>query len=224
MFGNLFVTNLFVVVLIMCTVLINSCENNKIEGGNKLTVYESKYIEFNESEANDNHYAVVLPANDLPKSNEDVMCKLEVDVNHVDSVNNEFSDYPEITYSKNWSIDEAYLLAKIAMAEAEGEGLETKVLIMLTVLNRVHSVEFPNTIEEVIFENHNGEYQFTPISNGRWDRVEPNEECFEALRIVYDLKYDISNGALFFEACQGDSWHSRNLEFIRQSDNTRFYK
>ena len=34
--------------------------------------------------------------------------------------------YPEFTYSKDWSAKESYLLAKIAMAEAEGCNTQTK--------------------------------------------------------------------------------------------------
>ena len=62
--------------------------------------------------------------------------------------------YPEFTYSKDWSEEEAYLLAKIAMAEAEGCNTQTKALIIMCVLNRVESNEFPDTIEEVIFQKN----------------------------------------------------------------------
>lgn len=60
--------------------------------------------------------------------------------------------YPEFTYSKDWSAQESYLLARIAMAEAEGCNTQTKTLIIMCVLNRVWSDEFPDTIEEVIFQ------------------------------------------------------------------------
>ena len=47
------------------------------------------------------------------------------------------------------------------MAEAESEDTEGKALVMLVVLNRVWDDEFPDTIEEVIFQKG----QFSPISN-----------------------------------------------------------
>lgn len=131
------------------------------------------------------------------------------------------NSYPEFTYSKDWSEEETYLLAKIAMAEAEGCGIQTKALIIMCVLNRVESNEFPDTIKEVIFQKN----QFSPIDNGRWDRVEPNEDCYEAVRIVTEAKYDYSEGATYFESCTDeDNWHSRNLEFLYESDGMRFYK
>lgn len=129
--------------------------------------------------------------------------------------------YPEFTYSKDWSAKESYLLARIAMAEAEGCNTQTKTLIIMCVLNRVWSDEFPDTIEEVIFQ----ENQFSPIDNGRWDRVEPNEDCYEAVKIVMEAKYDYSDGATYFENCADeDNWHSRNLEFLYESEGIRFYK
>ena len=129
--------------------------------------------------------------------------------------------YPEFTYSKDWSAQESYLLARIAMAEAEGCNTQTKTLIIMCVLNRVWSDEFPNTIEEVIFQ----ENQFSPIDNGRWDRVEPNEDCYEAVKVVMEAKYDYSGGATYFENCADeDNWHSRNLEFLYESEGIRFYK
>ena len=129
--------------------------------------------------------------------------------------------YPEFTYSKDWSAKESYLLARIAMAEAEGCNTQTKTLIIMCVLNRVWSDEFPDTIEGVIFQ----ENQFSPIDNGRWDRVEPNEDCYEAVKIVMEAKYDYSGGATYFENCADeDNWHSRNLEFLYESEGIRFYK
>lgn len=129
--------------------------------------------------------------------------------------------YPEFTYSKDWSAKESYLLARIAMAEAEGCNTQTKTLIIMCVLNRVWSDEFPDTIDEVIFQ----ENQFSPIDNGRWDRVEPNEDCYEAVKVVMEAKYDYSGGATYFENCADeDNWHSRNLEFLYESEGIRFYK
>ena len=144
-----------------------------------------------------------------PQIKEDELSKAEVD------------QYPEFKYSKDWSSEESYLLAKIAMAEAEGCNTKTKTLIIMCVLNRVWSDEFPDTIKEVIFQ----ENQFSPIDNGRWDRVEPNEDCYEAVKVVMEAKYDYSGGATYFENCADeDNWHSRNLEFLYESEGIRFYK
>jgi N-acetylmuramoyl-L-alanine amidase len=119
--------------------------------------------------------------------------------------------------------EDDYLLAKIAMAEAEGESLEGKALVIMVVLNRLEDKYFPNTVEEIIFQ-HNGDiYQFSPIADGRFYKVEPNDECWEALAMVKS-GWDESQGALYFEACKGETWHSRNLELLFEEGRHQFYK
>ena len=118
-----------------------------------------------------------------------------------------------------WTSYEGYLLARIAMAEAESEDTECKALVILTVLNRVGSDSFPDSIEEVIFQKG----QFSPISNGRWDRVEPDKDCWAALDLV-ESGWDESQGALYFEASKDhDTWHSRNLVKLFEHGVTTFY-
>lgn len=75
-----------------------------------------------------------------------------------------------LIHSMDFDANDAYLLEKIAMAEAESEDTEGKALVMLVVLNRVWDARFPDTIEEVIMQDG----AFTPVSNGRmtrWSRM-----------------------------------------------------
>lgn len=131
------------------------------------------------------------------------------------------NSYPRFSYSKDWGAEDSYLLAKIAMAEAEGESIQGKTLVILVVLNQVHNADFPNTIQDVIFE----ENQFTPVINGRFDKVEPDADCWEAVQVVMEAQYDYSDGALYFESCDdANNWHSRNLDFLYQCGNHKFYK
>lgn len=194
--------NLMIAFAIMIAYMVKECENNQIEGTNKNAVHEYE---------NDYHDAVIPPANVLPDP-EDTTLEKEKSV---------------VDNCRGISEEDEYLLAKIAMAEAEGESFEAKVLVIETILNRVKSDKFPNTIREVIFQEVNGVYQFAPIIDGRWDRIEPNEECWEAVKYVNDISnYDetISSVPLFFESCTGESWHSRNLELVIEIGNMRFYK
>ena len=125
-----------------------------------------------------------------------------------------------IIESKDWDADESYMLAKIAMAEAEGEDTEGKALVILVVLNRVWSEDFPNTIKEVIAE----EGQFTAYKNGRYDRVEPNEDCYRALEMVQVENWDKSQGALYFERTSTeDTWHNTHLKKLFTHGNHTFY-
>lgn len=128
--------------------------------------------------------------------------------------------YKSVVQSRDWGAEESEMLLRIAMAEAEGESVEGKALVMLVVLNRVWSDKFPDTIEEVIFQPR----QFSPaVEGGRYYTTEPNEECYEALKLVMS-GWDESYGALYFESCEGDSLHSRNLEFLFQVGNHKFYR
>ena len=88
----------------------------------------------------------------------------------------------------------------------EGEDTEGKALVMLVILNRIQSSSFPDSVESVIYQKH----QFQPISDGRFDRVEPSADCWEALRMVQS-GWNGSQGATYFEA-SGNGWHARNLD------------
>ena len=209
-----FAKNVFIVFIILLIALVWTSGKNENEDGSYVAVDESNVTNAN---VEDNHNTVIPPANVLPNG--------AISLESVSTEKKELSVAGR-EYSRNLSENDKYLLAKIAMAEAEGESFETKILVIFTILNRVESNEpyFPDTIKDVIFQKQNGVYQFTPIGNGRWSRVEPNQECWDAVDFVNTTSYDVSNGALYFEACSGESWHSRNLELICQSDNTRFYK
>lgn len=124
--------------------------------------------------------------------------------------------------SMDWDKDDSYMLCKIAMAEAESEGVEGKALVMLVVLNRVWSEEFPDTIEEVIFQKN----QFSPVANGRYDEdeVEPDKECYEALEMIQVEHWNESQDALYFESKSDSKWHSENLEFLFKYGRHYFYK
>ena len=178
----------------------------------------------------DNLYA---DAGDSTGKKEDADRKIEVcEINTADIVAEtqpeekeeiQETDVPEessgMIGSMDWDSEDAYLLAKIAMAEAEGEDVEGKALVILVVLNRVWSGKFPDSIPEVIFQDG----LFSPVSNGRFDRVEPDRECYEALELIQLNKWDESQGALYFESDGKSNWHRNNLHFLFQHGNHYFY-
>lgn len=137
----------------------------------------------------------------------------------IDAVMNAQSTESVPSIDDRWTKKECYMLAKLAMAEAEGEDIKGKALVIRTVLNRVNSRIFPDTIEGVIMQKN----QFTPIRNGRYDRVEPDEDCYEALEMVED-GWDESKGALYFERnTDKDTWHKKNLTKLFTHGNHTFY-
>lgn len=125
-----------------------------------------------------------------------------------------------LIHSMDFDASDAYLLEKIAMAEAESEDTEGKALVMLVVLNRVLDARFPDTIEEVIKQDG----AFTPVSNGRYDKVEPDADCMKAMELITVEHWDESQGALYFEKASGEStWHSRNLQKLFTHGAHAFY-
>lgn len=135
--------------------------------------------------------------------------------------NREETEHSEkVIQSMDWDAEEAYYLAKIAMAEAEGEDTEGKALVMLVVLNRVWSDEFPDSIQEVILQKN----QFSPVASGRFDEVEPDEDCYKALELMQIQKWDESKGATYFESESASTWHQENLQFLFQHGRHYFYK
>lgn len=124
----------------------------------------------------------------------------------------------------NLTDEEVELLAKIAMAEAEGEDMEGKALVICVVLNRVADPHFPNTIREVIFQNNGKTYQFSPVkAGGRWWTTTPNEDCYKAVEMVLG-GWDNSKGATYFTSQKQEStWHSRSLTFLFQHGCHKFY-
>lgn len=95
-----------------------------------------------------------------------------------------------------YSAGEVDLLARLIMAEAESESYSAKVAVGAVVMNRVKSPQWPNTITDVIYQNINGYYQFSPVANGTINRP-ANEESVRAAKAAMS-GYDPTNGAMFY--------------------------
>lgn len=115
--------------------------------------------------------------------------------------------------------EEQEMLLKIGMAELGDAGCTDCVaLVMRTILNRVESGRFGSSIRSVLYAQD----QFTPVMDGTFALAEPNQLCYDALDLVI-CGWDESQGALYYEFCDGPSWHSQNLNLLFQHCDTRFY-
>ena len=88
------------------------------------------------------------------------------------------------------------LLARLIMAEAEGEPYKAKLGVGAVVVNRVKDGRFPNTISGVINQKDQRFYQFTPVENGFIKKpasVDSVKAAKEAL-----LGNDPTKGAVFY--------------------------
>lgn len=116
--------------------------------------------------------------------------------------------------------EEEELLLKIGMAE-RGDTYCTDciALVMRTVLNRVETPgKFGSTIKNVIY----AEDQFTPVAEGTFEDTEPNFACQNALDMIKE-GWDDSQGALYYEWGKGETWHSKNLNYLFSHCDTKFY-
>ena len=111
------------------------------------------------------------------------------------SLNTEYEEN-DCENSNDYSNSDIELLALVTMAEAEGESEYGKRLVIDTILNRVDSGDFPNSISGVIYQSG----QFTSMWNGRVDccyvsdyivqLVEEEMQC----RSNYDVLYFTAGG------------------------------
>ena len=97
----------------------------------------------------------------------------------------------------SWSSSDLSLLARLVTAESGGEPYEGQVAVAATVINRVRSGSYPNTIPGVIYQVVDGRYyQFSPVLDGRINTAPSST----ALRAVQEAAggWDPSYGALGF--------------------------
>ena len=95
--------------------------------------------------------------------------------------------------------EELSLIALVTMAEAEGECEKGKRLVIDTILNRMDSEHFPDTVYDVIYQP----YQFSSMWNGRVDRCEVRDDICQLVK--EELEVRTSYDVIFFTAgCYSD--------------------
>lgn len=118
-------------------------------------------------------------------------------------------------------------LLRIVEAEATGEDLKGKMLIANVILNRVSDERFPDTIEEVVWQQIGGSAQFQPTIDGRIYSVEVTSDTIEAVDRVLAGE-DYSQGALYFMARMASEdnsvgWFDNNLILLFEHGGHEYY-
>ena len=90
------------------------------------------------------------------------------------------------------SDEDLELLALVTMAEAEGESELGKRLVIDTVLNRVDSSYYPNTISGVIWQKG----QFSSMYNGRVNKCYVSDDICRLIK--EELEYRRDNSVIYF--------------------------
>ena len=96
------------------------------------------------------------------------------------------------------SFNELFLLSKIITAEAGSDWLpmEWKMMVGEVLLNRIASVEFPNTIEECVYQ----EGQYYNSGSQYFAKLLPYKDCVEAARRLLSGERVINDGSVVFQA------------------------
>lgn len=105
----------------------------------------------------------------------------------------------EVAYAE-WDVplteEEIELIALLTMAEAEGESEYGKRLVIDTILNRVDSDQFPDTVYGVVYQKG----QFTSMWNGRSNKVEATPEVIQL--VMEELESRTNSDVIFFRTRQ----------------------
>ena len=117
---------------------------------------------------------------------------------------------------RNTHVDDTEALQKIAIAEAGNVDAYAMAYVMQTVLNRVGSDQFPDTVEKVIQQK--GQFSTYP---DKYNKSKPNELSKAALDLLSELN---NQNQLYFENTVAGSWQSTNLQWLFDYNVLSFYK
>ena len=124
--------------------------------------------------------------------------------------------------SAGYDAGELYWLSRIISAESRGEPIEGQIAVGNVVLNRVESEDFPNTIQDVIFDCVDA-IQFEPVGNGTVYN-DPAAQSVEAAMRVLDGEETLE-GAMFFyaPALSPGTWINETRTYLTTIGCHRFY-
>ncbi len=96
----------------------------------------------------------------------------------------------------NFSQQEIDLLARLVHSEAAGEPYVGQVAVAASVLNRINSSIYPNTLTGVVYQVAYGYYQYSPVLDGRIN-LPANQNAYRAVNDALG-GWDPSGNALGF--------------------------
>lgn len=115
------------------------------------------------------------------------------------------------------------LFYRLVSAEAGGESLEGQLAVATTIINRVKSSNFPNTITGVITDKNWG-YQYTPVLDGRIN-IPPTESAKKAVDMVLNGHRSFGADVMWFVNPNKatSQWIMQNRHFYKTIGGHDFY-
>jgi hypothetical protein len=124
--------------------------------------------------------------------------------------------------------DEAYWLYKITEAEAGGESYMGKVAVAASILNRVNSPDWPNSIDETIFHvsefNGVSYYQYSPVLDQRIYDANPSKDTIKAVQAAQNGEDPSKGAVVFYNPKKTDNTWVRSKEVTVKIGNHVFAK
>ena len=93
------------------------------------------------------------------------------------------------TVTMRFTQAEIDLMARVVMSESSVEPFEVKQGVAQTILNRLYSDKYPDTVDEVIEES------YSIADNG-----DPTDDCYEAVKIAIDNPYIFPTDMYWFRS------------------------
>ncbi len=125
-------------------------------------------------------------------------------------------------FGNSYSETDLYWLSRIIHAEAEGESHAGKVAVGNTILNRVKSSEFPNTVKGVIFDSKYG-IQYTPVANGRIYNTPDKNSIHAAKDALSGVNYVGKSMYFYNPRTASSSWIAKNRPYYTTIGNHKFH-
>lgn len=115
-----------------------------------------------------------------------------------------------------------YWLSRIIHAEAKGESYKGKVAVGNTILNRVKSTEFPNTVKGVVFDKKYA-IQYTPVANGTIYNTPSTESINAAKDALNGVNY-VGKCLYFYNPVTApNAWARKNRPYHSTIGNHNFH-
>lgn len=128
--------------------------------------------------------------------------------------------WESIPQAEKYTHEEKEMLLRIATAEGESEGVDGMYHVLEVVLNRVESVNYPDTIKEVVFQSTPC-VQFESTANGRYENCEITQDAKRA----YDLlnTVGVTDDRIIAYEGVGNDVLSKWYEYLYSLGHHRFY-
>jgi len=123
----------------------------------------------------------------------------------------------------SYTYEDMLYLAKITHIESGYQHFKVKLGVAATVMNRVHSKEFPNTIKDVIFDTKYS-VQFPPAHTDKFN-VTPSKESMIAAKCVLNGVNVVGNSLYFVDTPYASgSWVGNNRPHYVTIYDMSFYE